>query len=320
MAGLTGKVAVITGASRGIGKGIALTLAGEGATVYVTGRTVEPGSAPLPGTIGETVEQCNERGAASGGKAIGVALDLLDGYDALVLIDAMPMGEAPGTIAVIEPELVPTSSVGGVAPAIDAHSMSPESVLTMLQELGGSIERVRIVGCQPEAVDEGIGLSDAVALAVEPAMAVVHDVLTELFATRREESCPADAAWATRSFARAPASPATEREGFTTIGNWKPATSPCLSWRIRWAGTRMPQGIAASSTWALSQMARTESSAGQGMAPSGKSSRRSSSASSAASPIGSTRVTSSLRASATMASAKRAGSCSGSGTAARAAA
>ena len=71
MSSLSGKVAVVTGASRGIGKGIALALAAEGATVYVTGRTVTPGTYPLPGTVGETAEQCTERG----GKGVAVPVD-----------------------------------------------------------------------------------------------------------------------------------------------------------------------------------------------------------------------------------------------------
>ena len=44
MGTFTGKVAVVTGSSRGMGRGIALALAEQGATVYVTGRTVEPGN------------------------------------------------------------------------------------------------------------------------------------------------------------------------------------------------------------------------------------------------------------------------------------
>jgi len=93
MGELTGKVAVITGASRGIGKGIALTLAEKGATVYVTGRTIEPGSAPLPGTIGETVEQCNARGKPAGGRAVGVALDLLSEASITALFEQVKRDE-----------------------------------------------------------------------------------------------------------------------------------------------------------------------------------------------------------------------------------
>jgi NAD(P)-dependent dehydrogenase (short-subunit alcohol dehydrogenase family) len=68
---MSGKVAVVTGASRGIGKGIALALADDGATVYVTGRTVTPGAHPLPGTVGETAAEVDRRG----GKGIAVQVD-----------------------------------------------------------------------------------------------------------------------------------------------------------------------------------------------------------------------------------------------------
>jgi NAD(P)-dependent dehydrogenase (short-subunit alcohol dehydrogenase family) len=71
MAALAGKVALVTGASRGIGRGIALALADEGATVYVTGRTVTPGSHELPGTVGETAAEVDRRG----GHGVAVAVD-----------------------------------------------------------------------------------------------------------------------------------------------------------------------------------------------------------------------------------------------------
>ncbi len=68
---LAGKVAVVTGASRGAGKGIAIALGMEGATVYVTGRSRNEGDAPLPGTISATAEAVTQ----AGGKGIAVICD-----------------------------------------------------------------------------------------------------------------------------------------------------------------------------------------------------------------------------------------------------
>ncbi|XP_055354863.1 dehydrogenase/reductase SDR family member 1-like [Paramacrobiotus metropolitanus] len=69
---LSGKVALVTGASRGLGKGIALQLGEAGATVYITGRTVTPSSgAAGPGSLQHTAEEVTARG----GKAIPVACD-----------------------------------------------------------------------------------------------------------------------------------------------------------------------------------------------------------------------------------------------------
>jgi NAD(P)-dependent dehydrogenase (short-subunit alcohol dehydrogenase family) len=73
MADLHGKIALVTGASRGVGKGIALGLGEAGATVYLTGRTVIEGTAAakLPGTIDQTVEAVTRLG----GKGIAMRCD-----------------------------------------------------------------------------------------------------------------------------------------------------------------------------------------------------------------------------------------------------
>ena len=68
---LAGTIALVTGASRGAGKGIAIALGTQGATVYVTGRSKNEGDAPLPGTIYATSKAID----AAGGQGIAVDCD-----------------------------------------------------------------------------------------------------------------------------------------------------------------------------------------------------------------------------------------------------
>ena len=79
---LTDKVAIITGASRGLGKAMAIELVREGASVTVAARTVEAGRGPLPGTIHETVETIQKRG----GEARAVQCDVTDENDVIAMV------------------------------------------------------------------------------------------------------------------------------------------------------------------------------------------------------------------------------------------
>src|ERR1700679_2912436 len=83
---LGGKVAVVAGASRGAGRGIALALGECGATVYVTARTVRGGAVPAdgaPGTIEETAGEVNARR----GRGIPVAVDFTRESDVAALFE-----------------------------------------------------------------------------------------------------------------------------------------------------------------------------------------------------------------------------------------
>ena len=122
---------------------------------------------------GITIEDYGIRG-------VHLAYELCQGYDLLVLVDAMAIGnEAPGTVVLFEPDRPSPPDADRAGQAMDAHTMSPMVVLSTLAHLGGSVGKVFVVGCQPETIEEGMGLSEPVAAAVDRAVEIVSDLLDE---------------------------------------------------------------------------------------------------------------------------------------------
>ncbi len=105
-------------------------------------------------------------------RGMHLALDLLDGWDQLILLDVLPPKGRPGTVRVVE---IDPEAVGGAAP--DPHGMAPHSVLAAVGSLGGRLPPTMLVGCEPEDVGDGLGLTLAVAAAVRPAVEAVLALL-----------------------------------------------------------------------------------------------------------------------------------------------
>ena len=108
-------------------------------------------------------------------RGLHLAYDLLDGYDALVLVDAVAVGDGPGAITVLE---VGPDDLG--ADDFDPHGMNPVAVLASLDALGGTLPPTYVVGCRPVSTAEGIGLSDVVAAALPRAVETVERLLADL--------------------------------------------------------------------------------------------------------------------------------------------
>ncbi len=139
----------------------------------------------------EVVRRLRERDALPAGvelvdtgiRGIHLAYQLLDGYDVLVIVDAISRGEPPGTLYTLEHDL---DARPADVPPVDGHGMDPAAVLDLLDGLAGSmgvdrpVGRVLVVGCEPALLDEQIGLTPPVAAAVDPAVQAVIELVTEL--------------------------------------------------------------------------------------------------------------------------------------------
>jgi hydrogenase maturation protease len=113
-------------------------------------------------------------------RGIDLMYALGEGYDAAVFVDAVPRGEPPGTLSVIEPELEEGEAT------IDAHGMDPVKVLSLARQVGSVPERILVVGCEPGVrmtgdEEEVVGeLSAPVRAAIDDAVGLVESVIREL--------------------------------------------------------------------------------------------------------------------------------------------
>ncbi len=116
----------------------------------------------------------------------GIALvqDLMLGYDACIVVDAVDRNRPPGTVMVIEPDII---DVHALRPEqrhdllADMHLATPSRALMVARALGVLPARSWIVGCQPEEIETlHIGLSATVQAAVPVAVAEVERCVAEL--------------------------------------------------------------------------------------------------------------------------------------------
>ena len=107
---------------------------------------------------------------------------LMEDHDAVILVDAVPRGEAPGTLYLIEPD---ANDAGSSRQDIqlDAHNLDPAKVLRLAASLGGRQNRILLVGCEPTPMDSeqdmAMGLSDAVGAAIPQALNMIESLLNE---------------------------------------------------------------------------------------------------------------------------------------------
>jgi hydrogenase maturation protease len=108
-------------------------------------------------------------------RGFDLAYALLDPWDGVMIVDALPRGEAPGTLYVIEPDRSATGAVD-----INPHGMDPVRVLNLAASMGTISAKVLVVGCEPhdfgDELEGRMGLSSPVQAAVEEACNTVLEL------------------------------------------------------------------------------------------------------------------------------------------------
>jgi hydrogenase maturation protease len=109
-------------------------------------------------------------------RSYDLAYALMQDWDLVILVDALPQGGEPGTLYVFEPEVAEGGDM-----SFDAHTMNPVSVLQLVRALGGKVGSVLVLGCEPQSLephDGNMGLSPAVTHALDEAVHMIDELIT----------------------------------------------------------------------------------------------------------------------------------------------
>lgn len=119
-------------------------------------------------------------------RGFDLAFALLDSPRVAILIDASPRGEQPGTVYKIQPDLEVLDDLTEPEMSIETHGMNPLKVLAMVKSMGGNLNQVVFVACEPaECATDDMRLSPAVQLAVDEAVSMVEELVrAELGSTK----------------------------------------------------------------------------------------------------------------------------------------
>jgi hydrogenase maturation protease len=123
-------------------------------------------------------------------RGLDLAYTLLDGFDPVILVDALPRGGEPGTLCVLEPELDHKDDNNESSMLMQGHNMDPVQVFQLVKMLGGKLPKLILVGCEPapssEQDDFAMTMSRTVGVAVEEAVSLIEALLEKV--TRGENS------------------------------------------------------------------------------------------------------------------------------------
>jgi hydrogenase maturation protease len=111
-------------------------------------------------------------------RGFDLAYALLDPWDAVVIVDALPRGDAAGTLYVLEPQAATADM------ELNPHGMDPVRVLNLAASMGAITAKVLVVGCEPhdfgDELEGRMGLSAPVQAAVEEACNVILELTDSL--------------------------------------------------------------------------------------------------------------------------------------------